>query len=248
MLAKNMSLLTCFGWSGSGLFTTRLQEKWHVALELLDVVANYPSLLALNVKIQVKITVSDCIYFLQASWVWVLLERASWLMLWFEASQLQVILYFTICAIILTCLDVYKDYNQALKLFLDTCHGQGVIATHRITASSPDTDQTTVQQLRVGRHFNGHSSCNQSVGSVWQAVCNVNDESSSVCFFKIEIGSKFYHQQQGDGEQMRCPVPGCEAPHHPLRPRWDWTRYWGASPDRLLCCRGHYQLHREGES
>ena len=33
------------------------------------------------------------------------------------------------------------------------CLLQGVIATHRITASSPDTDLLTVQQLRVGRRL-----------------------------------------------------------------------------------------------
>lgn len=47
----------------------------------------------------------------------------------------------------------YEDCNHTLKLFLDISPLQGVIATHRITASSPDTELPTVQQLRVGTYI-----------------------------------------------------------------------------------------------
>ncbi|XP_069655651.1 pyrroline-5-carboxylate reductase 1, mitochondrial isoform X2 [Haliaeetus albicilla] len=64
-------------------------------------------------------------------------------------------------------------------------------------------------------------------------------------FTAAENGRQLHGEQQGHGEEQRCPLPGREAPHHPLHPGGSGPRHRGPPHRGLLRGRRHHQLHRE---
>ena len=149
---------------------------------------------------------------------------------------------------------------------------KGVLATHKINASSPDTDLPTVHGLRVniysnqyGRYISfffmnnlkSHSTFNASLVFVdisWHWVSCMyfvviyTEIMIKLCpMIPTETGCELHHQQQGDREQEWCSLPGCEAPHHPIRSGRDRTRNRRAPPHCVLCGRSYHKFHRKGK-
>lgn len=136
---------------------------------------------------------------------------------------------------------------------------EGVIATHKITASAPDRDLATVQGLRVGKHLGPLTP--PIITFLSSLVLLGVDIFSPVCtdslvsqiknlfyfYFLTEIGCQLHHQQQRDSQQKRCSIPGCEATNHPFCSGWNWARHWRPPPHCVLCRRCHHQLCREGK-
>lgn len=144
--------------------------------------------------------------------------------------------------------------------FLSSFPPQGVIAAQKITASSPDTDLPTVMGLRVRSSafvVTRVPCAYKNWSSAWSVHARVRRSdnppasrhlSSSPGVLTAENGGEHDDQQQGDRQQERRALSGREASHHPLRPGRDWAQHRGSPPHRVLCGRGHHQLHREGQS
>lgn len=145
----------------------------------------------------------------QIGWVLGLSEQASWLMPWWKGSQLQVrlhsVFFFLYCklwsirsylAVVISCVSV----QYTLIAHSPLPPSSGVIATHRITASSPDTDLPTVSGLRVRRCVcvvseNGKCCCEHICGQevVHACSCKTNFFFSAffIFFFPISFCSSF---------------------------------------------------------
>lgn len=145
---------------------------------------------------------------------------------------------------------IYSFFLLLLLFLRRNCHSQnhsqlpGVRSPHSAGAAGG----YTVTKLKLVCVIMTKT-CFYFVFSVFKRC--LHSSGCSVNFFLLlfsETGCQFHHQQQRDGHQKRCSLPGRQAAHHPVCAGWDWPWHRGSSPHRVLFCRCHHQLHREGKS